>query len=41
MADALYLLTLKMTEKVAHVMNEKEKKRVKTATLFVSTCYGC
>ena len=32
MADSLYLLTLKMTEKVVKVMNEKEKKMVDTAS---------
>ena len=40
MADALYLLTLRMTEKVAQVMNEEEKKMVKTAAFFVCVCYG-
>ena len=40
MADALYLLTLRMTEKVAQVMNEEDKKMVKTASFFVSVCYG-
>ena len=39
MADALYMLTLRMTEKVAQVMNEKEKM-VKTVAFFVSVCYG-
>ena len=38
MADALYLLTLRMTEKVAQVMNEEEKM-VKTAAFFVSVCF--
>ena len=33
MADSLYLLTLKMTEKVVKVMNE-EKKMVDTAAFF-------
>ena len=40
MADSLYLLTLKMTEKVVKVMNEEEKKMVDTAAFFVSICYG-
>ena len=39
MADALYLLTLRMTEKVAQAMNEEEKMMVKTAGFFDSICY--
>ena len=35
MADALYLLTLRMTEKVAQVMNEEDKKMVKAHSLFL------
>ena len=40
MADALYLLTLRMTEQIAKVMNQEEKKMVETAAFFVSICYG-
>ena len=40
MVDALYLLTLRMTEEVAQVMNEEEKKIVMTVAFYVSICYG-
>ena len=40
MADSLYLLTLKMTEKVVKVMNEEEKKMVDTTAFFVFIYYG-
>ena len=39
MADAIYLLTLEMAKNISNIMNEKEKKMVKTPSLFISlTC---
>ena len=35
MADAIYLLT----KNISNIMNEKEKKMVKTASLFISLTY--
>lgn len=40
MADALYLLTLRMTDKIARIMNEEERTMVETAAFFVSICYA-
>ncbi|XP_065666323.1 uncharacterized protein LOC136087458 isoform X1 [Hydra vulgaris] len=39
MADAIYLLTLKMTKNISNIMNDKEKKIVKTTSLFISLTY--
>ena len=39
MADAIYLLTLEMIKNISNIMNEKEKKMVKTASLFISLTY--
>ena len=36
MADALYILTLRMTQNVAKVMNEEEKMMLETAAFFKS-----
>ena len=40
MADALYLLTLRMTDNIAKVMNEEERNMVETASFFVASCYS-
>ena len=40
MADALYLLTLRMTDKIAKVMNEEERNMVETAAFFVASCHS-
>ena len=40
MADANYLLTLKMTENVIDIMDEKNSKMVDISSKFVSTSYG-
>ena len=39
MTDAIYLLTLEMTKNISNIMNEKEKKMIKTASLFISLTY--
>ena len=38
MADEIYLLTLKITSKIAHVMTEEDKSMVHTLAFFVSIC---
>ena len=40
MADALYLMLLRLTDKVTKFMNKDEKKVVKTAAFFKSVCYA-
>ena len=40
MTDALYILTLRMTQNVAKVMNEEEKTMLETAAFFISICYA-
>ncbi len=40
MADALYILTLRMTQNVTKVMNEEEKTMLETAAFFISICYA-
>ena len=40
MADALYLLTLRITQKLHKFMNQEEKKMVEEASFFVSVCYA-
>ena len=40
MADALYILTLRMTQNVTKVMNEEEKTMFETAAFFISICYA-
>ena len=40
MADALYLLALRMTDQIAMVMNEEESTMVETAAFFVSIWYA-
>lgn len=40
MADGLYILTLRMTDKIAKVSNEEEKKMLETAAFFISVCYA-
>ena len=40
MAEALYIITLRMTQNVAKVMNEEEKTMLETAAFFISICYA-
>ena len=40
MADALYILTLRMTQNITKVINEEEKMMLETAALFISICYA-
>jgi hypothetical protein len=35
MADALYILTLRMTQNITKVINEEEKIMLETAALFI------
>ena len=40
MADALYILTLDMTDNVVKVMKIEEKAQIKQAAFFVAVCYA-
>ena len=40
MADALYILTLRMTQNITKVINEEEKMMLETAALFISIYYA-
>ena len=40
MADALYNLTLRMTQNITKAINEDEKIMMETAALFISICYA-
>jgi hypothetical protein len=40
MADALYNLTLRMTQNITKAINEEEKIMIETAALFISICYA-
>jgi hypothetical protein len=40
MADALYILKLRMTQNITKVINEEEKTMLETAALFISICYA-
>jgi hypothetical protein len=40
MADALYNLTLRMTQNITKAINEEEKIMMETAALFISICYA-
>jgi hypothetical protein len=40
MADALYTLTLRMTQNITKAINEDEKIMMETAALFISICYA-
>jgi hypothetical protein len=40
MADALYNLTLRMTQNITKAINEEEKIMMETTALFISICYA-
>jgi uroporphyrinogen-III decarboxylase len=40
MADASYILTLRMTQRIRNVLNEEEKNLLKHAAFFISVCYA-
>ncbi|XP_065658092.1 uncharacterized protein LOC136082603 [Hydra vulgaris] len=40
MADALYILTLRITDKITMIMSEVEKKKIETAAFFTSVWYA-
>jgi hypothetical protein len=40
MADALYNLTLRMTQNITKAINEEEKIMMETAALFIFICYA-
>ncbi len=40
MAEAQYILTLRMTKNITKVINEKEKMMLETAAHFISICYA-
>ena len=40
MAEAQYILTLRMTKTITKVINEKEKMMLETAAHFISICYA-
>ncbi|XP_065679805.1 uncharacterized protein LOC136094125 [Hydra vulgaris] len=40
MADALYILTLRITNKITMIMSKVEKKMIETAAFFTSVCYA-
>jgi hypothetical protein len=40
MAEAQYILTLRMTKNITKVINEKEKMMLETVAYFISICYA-
>jgi hypothetical protein len=40
MADALYIFTLRMTQRITNLLNEEEKNMLEIAAFFVSVCYA-
>ena len=40
MADALYILTLRITDKITMIMGEKERNMIETAAFFTSVWYA-
>ena len=40
MADVLYILALRMTEKVSMIMNTERKNMVENAAFFITICYA-
>ena len=40
MADALYILTLRITDKITMIMSEKERNMIETAAFFTSVWYA-
>ena len=40
MADALYILTLRITDKITMIMSEKERNVIETAAFFTSVWYA-
>jgi hypothetical protein len=39
-ADALYILKLRMTQNITRFINEEEKMMLETAALFISICHA-
>ena len=40
MADALYILTLRITDKITMIMSEKERNMIETEAFFTSVWYA-